>query len=57
MNGEPRFLALGMTARGRLLTIAYTERNTLIRPTTGWEMEPEELKTYVEELQNYRTEF
>jgi len=50
VDGEDRYWAIGTTARGRHLTIAFTERGEYTRPITGWEMTPEELEIYVEEL-------
>lgn len=50
VNGEARYRALGTTANDRHLTIAYTERGEYIRPITGWNMTPEELEIYVEEI-------
>lgn len=56
VKGEPRYQALGTTAKGRPLTIAYTERDKNIRPITGWDMKREELEFYVEELYRQTTE-
>ncbi len=53
VEGEPRTIAHGVTAKGRFLTIAYTERNGKIRPITGWEMTKRELRNNVRELNDY----
>jgi uncharacterized DUF497 family protein len=45
-NGEERFLAFGVTARGRYLTIGYIERDELIRAITAWDMTRKERKFY-----------
>jgi uncharacterized DUF497 family protein len=43
---EERYRAYGFTARGRYLTIAYTERNEKVRPITAWDMTRKEKKLY-----------
>ena len=54
VDGEERILAHGTTAKGRFLTIAFTERKQKIGPVTGWDMEPKDVALYVEELnKNY----
>jgi uncharacterized DUF497 family protein len=50
VDGEERLLAYGVTARARLLTIAFTERRNLIRPITGWDMTRQESKTYAPQI-------
>ena len=49
-KGERRFLAYGMTARGRLLTVSYTERKEQVRPITGWDMTRPERRKYEKEI-------
>lgn len=34
--GEERWVVIGATARGRLLTVVYTERSERIRIITAW---------------------
>lgn len=50
VHGEERTLAYGVTARGRFLAVAYTERATKIRPITGWDMNKRELRNYVKAI-------
>jgi len=50
VDGEERFVAYGITAKGRLLTIAFTERRNLIRPITGWDMTRQERKDYAPQI-------
>jgi uncharacterized protein len=50
VNGEERLLAYGITAQGRLLTVAYTERNGKVRPITAWDMTQQERKGYGTEI-------
>jgi uncharacterized protein len=50
VDGEERFLAYGITAQGRLLTVAYTERDGKVRPITAWDMTRQERKDYGTEI-------
>jgi len=50
VNGEERFVAYGLTVKGRLLTICFTERRNLIRPITGWDMTRQERKDYAPQI-------
>ncbi len=50
VRGEVRRIAYGMTNRARLLTIPYTQRGTLIRPITAWDMTRPERKKYAKLL-------
>ncbi len=50
VSGEDRFLAYGITAKGRLLTISFAERRNLIRPITGWDMTRQERKDYAPQI-------
>jgi uncharacterized DUF497 family protein len=45
-DGEERFQAFGVTVQGRYLTVAYTEREAMIRPITVWDMNRKERKNY-----------
>jgi len=45
-DGEKRYLALGVTKQGRLLTVAYTERADRLRPITAWAMTRKEKRFY-----------
>jgi uncharacterized DUF497 family protein len=45
-DGEERYQAFGVTARGRYLTIGYVERHELIRAITAWDMTRKERKVY-----------
>ena len=45
-DGEARFLSLGLSDRGRLLVVSYTEREKRIRLISAREAEPKERKTY-----------
>ncbi|HEY7390704.1 MAG TPA: BrnT family toxin [Bryobacteraceae bacterium] len=45
-EGEFRFLSLGRSARGRLLVVAYTEREGRIRPISAREAAPKERRNY-----------
>jgi uncharacterized DUF497 family protein len=45
-DGEERFQAFGITAHGRYLTVAYIERNGLIRPISARDMDRKEKKAY-----------
>jgi hypothetical protein len=44
--GEHRFLSMGLSAAGRLLVVAYTERNGRIRLISAREATAQERKTY-----------
>ncbi len=43
---EARFLSLGCSERGRLLVVAYTEREDRVRLITARQASPEERKRY-----------
>ena len=45
-QGEPRFAALGQTTGGRLLTIVFTIRGTLIRVISARPMSRRERRVY-----------
>ncbi len=45
-DGEVRFLSLGMSAGGRLLVVAYTERDGRIRIINAREATSQERKQY-----------
>ena len=45
---EPRFLAVGMSARQRVLIVSYTERGDVIRIISAREAEPKEIRIYEE---------
>jgi uncharacterized DUF497 family protein len=45
-DGEERYQAFGVTARGRYLTVGYVERAELIRAITAWDMTRKERKVY-----------
>jgi uncharacterized protein len=45
-EGESRFLSLGQSVEGRLLVVAYTERQGRIRPISAREAEPRERRMY-----------
>jgi uncharacterized DUF497 family protein len=49
-DDEDRFLIQGITARGRYLTVAFTERKGRIRPITAWDMTRKDLKLYADEI-------
>jgi uncharacterized protein len=44
--GEHRFLSMGLSVAGRLLVVAYTERDGRIRLISGREATAQERKTY-----------
>ena len=48
-EGEYRFLSLGRSGRGRLLVVAYTEREGRIRLISAREAAPKERRTYESE--------
>lgn len=50
VDGEVRLRIYGTTKGGRFLTLAYTQRNLLIRVITGWDMTSEELEFYAKEI-------
>ncbi len=45
-EGELRFLSIGLSAAGRLLVVAYTEREGRTRITNAREATPRERKQY-----------
>lgn len=49
-NDENRFLIHGTTARGRYLTVAFTERKDRIRPITAWDMTRKDREVYADEI-------
>ncbi len=46
--GEQRWVIIGMTKKGRLLTVVCTEREERIRIITAWKSNGPELKKYHE---------
>ena len=48
-RGEPRYAALGQTTDGRLLTVVFTIRSTLIRPISARDMSRRERRLYEQE--------
>lgn len=46
--GEHRFIIMGVSARGRLLMVSYTERSDIIRLISARELTPAERKKYEE---------
>jgi uncharacterized DUF497 family protein len=45
-RGEERYLDLGMSSRGRLLVLSYTERGKRIRIISAREASPKEIRDY-----------
>jgi uncharacterized protein len=50
--GEPRFIALGQTDAGRLLTVVFTIRNRFVRVISARAMSKTERKVYGENEAN-----
>ncbi|MGH9461354.1 MAG: BrnT family toxin [Vicinamibacteria bacterium] len=46
VQGEPRYAALGSSSGGRLLTVVFTLRGTLIRPISARDMSRRERRLY-----------
>lgn len=47
--GEERWIIIGMTKKGRLLTVVYTEREERIRIVTAWKSNRAERRRYHEQ--------
>ncbi len=48
-TGEMRFLSVGQTAKGRLLVVAYTERENRLRVISARDATPTERRAYESE--------
>jgi len=46
---EQRWIALGATRAGRILSIVFSVRGEAVRPITGWQAEKETADMYVRE--------
>lgn len=46
INYEERFVVVGLTNRGRVLTLVLTDREGLTRPITGWDATAKEAAAY-----------
>jgi uncharacterized protein len=52
-SGEVRFLSLGRSRQGRLLVVAYTEREGRVRLISAREAAPRERKLYESDQSGY----
>ena len=50
---ESQFRAYGTTAKGRYVTVAFSERDGFFRPIAAWPMEPEEFEEYADQIHIY----
>ena len=48
-GGEQRWIAVGTTRIGRILSVVFTIRGEAIRPITGWEADKETADLFVRE--------
>jgi uncharacterized protein len=48
-SDEPRWIAVGATRAGRILTIVFAIRNEAIRPITGWDADKETAELFLKE--------
>jgi len=51
-EGEPRFRAIGVTAKGRSAFVAFTQRGKLIRPISARYMHKKEIVRYEKDNSN-----
>ena len=49
-SAEPRFIAYGLTARGRYVAVVYTFRKTRLRPVTAYPMNRSTRKRYATQI-------
>jgi uncharacterized DUF497 family protein len=52
MDGEERFVAVGMTRAGRFLTIVWTDRDGHVRVVTAFDSPGDDQATYLRERGN-----
>ena len=48
-SGEPRWVAVGATRKGRVLEIVFTVRREAMRPITGWPADKATADMYLKE--------